>query len=39
LTTEHLLREAAGTKPLATMMAEKIQALREWAKDRTVPAN
>jgi SpoVK/Ycf46/Vps4 family AAA+-type ATPase len=39
LTTEHLLREAAGTRPLATMMAEKIQALREWAKDRTVPAN
>ena len=39
LTTEHLLREAAATKPLATMMAEKISALRDWAKDRTVPAN
>ena len=39
LTTEHLLAEAAATKPLATMMAEKIGALREWAKERTVPAN
>ncbi|HEX2165844.1 MAG TPA: AAA family ATPase [Longimicrobiales bacterium] len=39
LTTEHMLREAAATRPLATMMAEKISALREWAKDRTVPAN
>jgi SpoVK/Ycf46/Vps4 family AAA+-type ATPase len=39
LTTEHLLREAAGTRPLATMMAEKIAAMRDWASDRTVPAN
>lgn len=39
LSTEHLLREAAATKPLAVMMAEKIAALRDWAKDRTVPAN
>jgi AAA+ superfamily predicted ATPase len=38
LTTAHLLREAAGTRPLAVMMAEKIAALREWAAGRTVPA-
>jgi ATP-dependent 26S proteasome regulatory subunit len=39
LTTGHMLREAAATKPLAIMMAEKIAALREWARERTVPAN
>ncbi|HEX6135822.1 MAG TPA: AAA family ATPase [Longimicrobiales bacterium] len=39
LTTEHLLREASATKPLAVTMAEKITALREWARERTVPAN
>jgi SpoVK/Ycf46/Vps4 family AAA+-type ATPase len=39
LTTEHMLREAAATRPLATMMAEKIAALREWARERTVAAN
>lgn len=39
LSTEHLLREAAATRPLATMMSEKISALRDWAKDRTVSAN
>ncbi|HSJ08030.1 MAG TPA: AAA family ATPase [Longimicrobiales bacterium] len=39
LTTPHLLREAAGTRPLSVTMAERIQALRDWARDRTVPAN
>jgi SpoVK/Ycf46/Vps4 family AAA+-type ATPase len=39
LTTEHMLAEAAATRPLAVMMAEKIAALREWAKERTVAAN
>jgi AAA+ superfamily predicted ATPase len=38
LTTQHLLTEATGTRPLAAMMAEKIEALRAWARDRTVPA-
>ena len=38
LSTELLLREAAGTRPLSIMMAEKIQRLREWAKTRAVPA-
>jgi SpoVK/Ycf46/Vps4 family AAA+-type ATPase len=39
LTTPHLLRETAGTRPLAVMMAERITALREWAEHRTVPAH
>jgi AAA+ superfamily predicted ATPase len=38
LTTQHLLREAAATRPLAVTMAERIQSLREWARERTVPA-
>jgi AAA+ superfamily predicted ATPase len=38
LSTEHLLGEAAATRPLSIMMAEKITALREWARGRTVPA-
>jgi AAA+ superfamily predicted ATPase len=38
LTTEHLLGEAAGTRPLSVTMAEKIAALRDWASGRTVPA-
>jgi AAA+ superfamily predicted ATPase len=39
LTTPHLLQEAAATRPLSITMAEKIQALRDWARERTVPAN
>jgi SpoVK/Ycf46/Vps4 family AAA+-type ATPase len=39
LSTQHLLREAAATRPLAVMMAERIQTLRDWARERTVPAN
>jgi len=35
LTTETLLEEIARTKPIAQTMGEKIQWLREWAKDRT----
>jgi SpoVK/Ycf46/Vps4 family AAA+-type ATPase len=38
LTTAQLLREAAATRPLSVMMAEKIAALRAWAAGRTVPA-
>jgi hypothetical protein len=38
LTTELLLREAVGTRPLSVMMAEKIDRLREWAATRAVPA-
>ena len=39
LTTEHLLREAAATRPLSIMMAERIAELRQWAAERTVAAN
>jgi len=39
LTTEHILREIKITKPLSVLMAEKIQYLRDWAKERTVPAD
>ncbi|WNJ25733.1 hypothetical protein RMA73_12630 [Xanthomonas translucens pv. translucens] len=28
-----------GTRPLSVMMAEQVQALREWARERTVPAD
>ena len=30
--------EFASTRPLAVVMAEKVASLREWAQDRTVPA-
>jgi hypothetical protein len=38
VTTAHLLREAAATRPLAVTMAERIEGLRRWARERTVPA-
>ena len=34
-----LSAEIAATRPLAVIMAESVAALREWAKDRTVPAD
>jgi hypothetical protein len=35
-----LLRdELASTRPLSVLMAEQVQALRAWARDRTVPAD
>lgn len=39
LDNEHLLEELAGTFPLSVTMAEKLQALRAWARERTVSAN
>lgn len=39
LTDADLEREVAATVPLAVTMAEKIEALRSWARSRTVPAN
>lgn len=39
LTTEILSDEIKRTKPLSVIMAENINDMREWAKDRTVPAN
>jgi SpoVK/Ycf46/Vps4 family AAA+-type ATPase len=34
-----LQSEVAATRPLAVVMAESVTAVREWAKDRTVPAD
>jgi len=39
LTTESILAAIKQTRPLSVVMAEKIQALRDWANDRTVMAN
>lgn len=39
LNQEVLLHEIAETRPLSILMAEKINALRHWAKDRTVSAS
>ncbi len=39
LSTGSLLEEMARTKPLSTTMAEKVEALREWARDRAVSAH
>jgi len=39
LSTAHLLRELKRTKPLSVVMSEKIDALRHWAKRRTVPSD
>ncbi|HEU4655694.1 MAG TPA: hypothetical protein VFS47_17020, partial [Steroidobacteraceae bacterium] len=33
-----VLNEMRTTRPLATVMAERISGLREWARDRTVSA-
>jgi hypothetical protein len=37
--TEHVLAELNATRPLAVVMAEDIQRLRDWARDRTVSAS
>lgn len=39
LTTELVEQELRRTKPLSVVMGEKVAALREWARDRTVPAD
>ncbi len=39
LTTQSLVDALALTVPLSTMRAEEVQALREWAKTRAVPAS
>ena len=36
LTDEHILAEIKRTRPLSVVMSEKISALRQWAKQRTV---
>ena len=39
LTTEILIAEIRGTQPLSVTRAEDIQAIRDWAKTRAVPAD
>ena len=39
LETAHVVAELTGTRPLAVVRAEKVQALREWAEERTVPTD
>lgn len=39
LNTQHLLDEIQQTRPLSVVMAEKIEGLRRWAADRTVPSD
>ena len=37
ITTGLLLEKAGSTKPLAVLKSEDVNALREWARERTVP--
>jgi hypothetical protein len=39
LIEEDLLAELKQTKPLSVLMAEKVEELRDWARDRTVPCD
>ena len=39
LAAAHVLEALKTSPPLSTTMAEKVQALREWAKGRCVPAD
>lgn len=39
LTQDDLLAELRNTRPLSVLMAEQVQALRAWARERTVPAD
>jgi SpoVK/Ycf46/Vps4 family AAA+-type ATPase len=39
LTPDHLWSEVRRTRPLAVVMAERVEGLRRWAQDRTVRAN
>jgi len=38
VSTEHVLAEFKRTRPLSVVMREKVQALRDWAAERTVDA-
>ena len=39
LNSAHVLAEIGRTRPLSVIMAEKVQALRDWALQRAVPAD
>src|SRR5690606_16059278 len=38
-TSDHVLAELRKTRPLSVLMAERVEALRLWARDRTVAAD
>lgn len=38
ISTEHILEQLRSTKPLAVVKREDVDMLRDWARDRTVPA-
>ena len=38
-TQQHMLNEIGNTRPLSVLMAERVEALRAWARSRTVPAD
>ena len=39
LTNDVLVSEIIATQPLSVVMKEQIDYMREWARDRTVPAH
>ena len=39
LDTDSIANEARRTRPLSVVMAEKVEALRDWARERAVPAD
>jgi hypothetical protein len=39
MNTAHIRTEIGQTRPLSQVMAEQVDRLRSWARDRTVPAN
>jgi SpoVK/Ycf46/Vps4 family AAA+-type ATPase len=39
LSTTHLMEELRRTRPLSVLMSERIQGLRSWASERTVPSD
>ena len=39
LDTELLMAEIRNTRPLSVLMAEQVKSLRDWARERTVPAD
>ncbi len=39
LDTDLVMREIRGTRPLSVIMSEQVDALRQWASERTVPAD
>ena len=38
ISTRHIIEQIKSTKPLSVLKSEEITALRDWAKERTIPA-